>query len=459
MIILMLLLVPVIASGQDEMYTHHQDFPFIIITSDTVEQLPEFTDQEFYAASQGVIFRVNRTEIPADDRFLKLYRDSVLPWVNQQHMQLRKVFIRGAASPEGSYANNQRLGKGRSQALLDELRRNLLNQYIETDADISCITEDYGYLCLLMKNKGDKDYERVQRIFDECNADEFCCKRKLMADKPLWNRLLQEYFPQLRAARLVLWFSKPDKAHAPRTQMPFPTISMEQQTRIAPPPVVWDGGLTPAPEQVRYTRRHLLAVRTNLLHDFFYMPKYGFAPSPNLQLEYYPLKGHLTYNLGVTWSTFRNWDEHRFYQVRDFQLELRRYFKGGGRFMGFYLGAVAEATVYGIGLDKDSGWEGEGAGLSLSAGYVAPLTRNKHLRIEFMLAAGAFISLFDPYVYGNPITKTYDGLYYYDYLGNASSFKKRNHRFFWLGPTNAGIQLTYDILYRKRHKVEKGGTL
>ena len=40
--------------------------------------------------------------------------------------------------------------------------------------------------------------------------------------------------------------------------------------------------------------------------------------------------------------------------------------------------------------------------------------------------------------------------YYYDFIGNASQFKKRNHQFFWLGPTNAGIHLTYDIIYRKR---------
>lgn len=455
--ILTLLFAPMmtlLSLAQGELYAHDSHFPFIIISKDTVSELPKFSDEEFYNTSSGVIFKVNRTEIPADDKAMKLYRDSILPWVNRNHLQLRKVFIRGAASPEGPYANNYRLGRGRSQALLNELRKELLNQYVETDIDVSCITEDYGYLCLLMKEKNDPDYDLVKSIYDECQGDELCCKKKLQAakNKQLWARLLKEYFPQLRSARFILWFSEPDEEHAPlkhvdlqsfKTDEPLPTFTPK------PNPSLGFKKPLEAPK-VEYTRRHIIAVRTNLLHDFFYMPSVGWSPSPNIQFEYYPLDGHYTYNVGMTWGTHRHWDRQEFFQVRDFQLELRRYFHGGGEFMGAYLGAFLEGNVYGIGLSKEDGWEGEGGGAGLTVGYVVPLNKKKNLRLEFMAAAGFYRTYYDPYVYGNPVTGTENGKYYYNYLGTASAFKKRNHVMSWMGPTNLGIQLTYDIIYRKK---------
>lgn len=447
--IILLFILALTVQGQERSYVCDSNYPFIVITHDTTTAVPTFSDEEFYRLSRGVVFRTNRAEIPADDAFLNLYREEVLPYINRNHLQLRKIFVRGAASPEGSYQNNNRLGKARSQALIDALRRDLRYQYLKADTEVSSVTEDYGYLCLLMKEAADPDYKLVQQLYDECEGDELCCKQKLMKAQggKLWKRLLQQYFPRLRTARLVLWFSLPDEAHAPA----FPIKAVEQPLVL---PRQHHLAIQPCDTLPVYSivepRRHLLALRTNLVHDLFYMPQFGWAPSGNIQLEFYLKKGHLTYNLGFTWGNIRRWNHHEFYQVRDFQFELRRYFKPGLWHTGFYLGAVAEAIVYGIGLDAKRGWEGEGAALSLSGGYVMALNKKKNLRLEFSLAAGFLYSLFDPYVYGNPITGQEDGDYYYNYLGSATSFKKRNHRFTWLGPTNAGIQLTYDIVYHKR---------
>lgn len=75
------------------------------------------------------------------------------------------------------------------------------------------------------------------------------------------------------------------------------------------------------------------------------------------------------------------------------------------------------------------------------------------MRLEFSASFGGFYTRFDPYVWGNPVTGDIDGLYYYNYHGNSSDFKKRNHSLTWFGPTNAGIHLTYDIIYRKKKPV------
>lgn len=200
---------------------------------------------------------------------------------------------------------------------------------------------------------------------------------------------------------------------------------------------------------------HLIAIRTNLIHDLLYVPQFGFAYGGNIQLEYYPKKGHYTYNIGFTFSNHRHWDDYKFFQIRDLQLELRRYFKGGAAFTGTYLGVYAEGTIYGIGFSKTKGWEGEGGGGGFSVGYVWPLNKRGNLRLEVSASLGVFYTRYDPYVYGNPNTGVEDDLYYYDYQGESSDFKKRNHQFTWFGPTNAGLHITYDIFYRKNH--QKGG--
>lgn len=430
-------------------------FPsFFVLTSDTVKQAPSFSDEEFYRLSTQVIFKVNSTQISPDDDFFKLYKNEILPAVNEQHLQLRKIYIRGAASPEGPYYNNRRLSRARSQVLLDALMNDLAYQYKEAEVDVNMVTEDYGYLCVLMKEANDKEFSIVKGIYEECQGNELACKKKLIAYNKgiLWRRLYREYFPQLRAARFFLWFSEPDEEHAPEPKFePLqPIINLPQVTAWCHDALRIPTMQQPEPE---YKRRHLIAVRTNLVHDFFYMPKFGMAYSPNIQLEYYPLRGHYTYNLGFTWGTNRRWEQQQFWQVRDLNFEVRRYFKGKGQFIGTYLGAFVHGDVYGIGTGPDEGWQGEGGGGGISIGHTLPLNRKKTLRLEFMAAAGFFMTIFDPYVYGNPVTNESDGYYYYDYLGNASSFKKRNHRFTWFGPTNVGVQITYDVIYRKKQRV------
>lgn len=453
------------AQSQESVYHHDAAYPFIIISKDTVKEAPTFTDREFKENASAVYFRLNRTEIMEPDSFINLYNREILPLVNSEHLKLRKIYVRGSASPEGPYENNRRLGQGRSKVLAKELQSKLPYQDGEVELQVEGITEDYGYLCLLMEEAGDPDYELVKSVYENCGGDEPCCKRNLMKLKggKLWQRLLKTYFPKLRAARLILWFVEPCEPEPvepePEPIIPEPEPEQEPDTVVVVEP---EPEIVPEPEPevilpepARERRRHMIAIRTNLLHDFFYMPSIGWTPSPNIQFEYYPLDGHLTYNLGMTWGTRRNWTSHEFFQVRDFQFELRRYFRGGGKFTGFYLAAHLHGDVYGIGINSRKGWEGEGGAASISGGYVMPITRRGDLRLEFMAEAGYFYTRFDPYVYGNPVSGKDTGLYYYNYLGSASKFKKRNHQFGWFGPLNLGVQLTYDIIYRPKAKKEQ----
>lgn len=446
--ILILAFLQVMAQMPDRRHYYQlPEFPFVLVSDNFVAIPPVVSDSLFDAASRGIRFKVNRTELQDNDPFIPLYREKLVPWLRSQDLQLRHLYVRGAASPEGPYDNNVRLSRERAKRLIDFLKIELgqtdsLDQLIDTKH----ITEDYGLLVKMMRQANDPDYERVNSIWQSCGGDETCCKKRLMAldNGVVWKRLLQVYFPSLRQARVILWF----------TRKPSPVDTLKPVVVDTVPVVLQE-------EPVKYARRHLIAVRTNLVHDLLYVPQFGWAYGGNVQLEYYPLRGHYTMNAGFTFTNHRHWSDHKFFQVRDAQLELRRYFKGGGAFIGPYVGLYGEGTVYGIGFSETKGWEGEGGGGGLSFGCTWPLNRKGSLRLELSGSLGLFITRYDPYVYGDPMSGKKTGLYYYDYIGSTSDFKKRNHRFTWFGPTNFGIQLTYDIIYRKKQPVvgaqQKGG--
>ncbi len=448
----------------NQTYRQLSDFPFVFVSDETVHIPPTINDSLFDAAARGIRFKVNSSDIQATDPFIPLYREKLVPWLKSQDMQLRQVYVKGAASPEGPYQNNVRLSRQRTQRLIDFLNKELGDVVVQKPVDAKSITEDYGLLVKMMQQADDPNYDRVNKIWIDCQGDEACCKKRLMAlDRgKVWRQLKQQYFPALRQARVILWFARKRPKKPSLEEVPQGAIVMD-----SPPPTQGVEIKVPEPvlpqqpeEPVKYTRRHLIAARTNLVHDLLYVPQFGWAYGANIQLEYYPLKGHYTYNAGFTFTNHRHWSDYKFFQIRDFQLELRRYFRGGGVHKGLYLGAYGEFTKFGIGFSKTKGWEGEGGGGGLSLGYTCALNRKGSLRLELSVSAGVFIARHDPYVYGNPITGDEDGLYYYDYHGNTSEFNERNHQFNWFGPTNAGIHITYDIIYRKKKPVnaqEEGG--
>lgn len=440
---------PVSAQSADEIEYHQlPECPFVYVAESFTTVPPTISDSLFDHVARGLRFKVNRTELMADDPFVAYYNDTLVPLLSKMNLVLCGVIVKGAASPEGPYDNNVRLSRERTQRLMEFLSGDSDLPLFQNNTNSQFITEDYGYLVTLMRRADDPEAEKVADIWEKCNGDERLCKQRLKAlnGGRTWKRLLEVYFPTLRQSRVVMWY-------APHPLSAMQGIQMMPDSMEVDATPVLDLELPRSPKI--YTRRHMVAVRTNLVHDLLLVPKFGFAPGVNVQLEYYPLSGHYTYNAGFSFTNHRFWDYNKFFQVRDAQLELRRYFRGGGEFMGTYLSAYAQGTVYGIGFNKKKGWEGEGGGAGLGIGYVCPLNRKRNLRLELSLSAGLFITRYDPYVYGNPLNGVEDGLYYYNYTGSASEFTERNHRFIWFGPTNLGIHLTYDIIYRKRKEVQQ----
>ena len=211
-------------------------------------------------------------------------------------------------------------------------------------------------------------------------------------------------------------------------------------------------------------RREWLSIKTNLLFDVAWMPGYNrWCPIPNIGVEYYPQQGHFTYGASVDFPWWKHDESHKFFEIRNYQLESRYYLHSGdieqrqagkgAAYRGIFLQGYVHANLFEIGFNADKGWKGEGFGLGLGAGYVMPVSRKGHWRLEFALQVGWYTCRYDPFQYENLINPNYhDGLYYYQWTGAASDFKKSQHRFNWIGPTRIGITLSYDLLYRSRQK-------
>jgi len=460
--------------------TFYRKYPYIIIVEDD-EPLPSLTDELFFDRAAQVTFPVGVSRLPDGAPLLRELQATVIPQLNGDSLQLVRMLMRGAASPEGSVALNRRLGGERVKALCtffaDNMRFPLADEILSMDNDI----EDYRSLCLLMERANDPDYELVKTLCDKYLPSDLAELKRVLQTTGggrLWQRLLATYFPQLRTARFIIVMRKynppapvidiapVEPVKAVETVTPVtpeaPAIVADTLTVIAPdtavlcPPVL--------PEEI-LPRRELLSVKTNMLFYAAYIPGYDrWCPIPNIAVEYYPKGGHFTLGASFDMPWWQDYDAHKYFQIRNYQVETRYYLKGNTDlspltphpsplFSGFYLQAYAHLGLFGICFDADRGWVGEGGGGGLGLGYVTPISKNGHWRLEFGLQAGYFRCKYDPYKYENPVNPAFrDNLYYYKWTDKPELFKKRQYRWSWIGPTRIGVTLTYDLLYRRIQK-------
>ena len=502
---------PAVVFADTAFYNHYSYIRFVSGDSIAAPTADDFLDR----AAQ-VRFPVGQATLPADSRTLAELEQQVLPRINADSLELVSIMIHGAASPDGSYQLNERLSRQRAQMLTQFIRERLRFPGTDRTMTEDFTVEDYPTLVTLMRRQADSDYATVKALCDrylpqvsshqsQVNSHQSqvnghlsqgnitALKAKLQAAQggALWRRLLRDYFPQLRTARIMLVFRKyegekmalstltpqamppqlPDSAQQPQSpHLPqSPQSPQSPQTPQQP--------LSPQ----RLPRRELLSLKTNLLFYGIYMPGYNrWCPIPNIALEYYPKRGHFTYGASFDMPWWQDYDAHKFFQLRNYQLHTRYYFRPSQQplrpavlppgspqqpqqpqpqqphrpaFSGFFLQAYVNGGIYGICFDADRGWVGEGIGGGIGMGYTVPLSRNGHWRLDFEAQVGVFVTKYDPYQYENPIDPAYhDNLYYYKWTLDPDLFKQRQYRWTWIGPTRIGITLSYDLLYRRHQK-------
>ena len=417
------------------------------------------TDSAFIHDSRPIIpFVVGKKDIEQQDR----------KWITSDLIPKLKalgdsgiIIGRASASPEGSLQINTQLANARKASM-----NALLSSYgINTNLiryDVAPM--DFPLMRALMKLRKDDYLPVVDSLMTQYAADVMLLKEAMIRQDrgKLWQHLYHNYFPSLRSVRIMA-IKRAEKEEDKREEIERKE-NERKENEIEKIEEIEKTEKIEKEETEGDERRELMSVKTNLLFDLAYMPGYNrFCPIPNVAIEFYPLRGHFTYGASFDGPWWKHYSKHKYFQLRNYQVHTRYYLRRGdieerkpgkgAAFKGFFFSAYAHAYLYNICFSEKRGWEGEGWGAGMGIGYVMPIDRKEHWRLEFGLQLGYLHTLYDPYQWRCPVDPDTDAnRYYYKWYGNAKDFKKRQHSYSWIGPTRVEITLSYDLIYRHKER-------
>lgn len=414
------------------------------------------TDSTFIHDSRPIIpFVVGKKDIEAQDR--KWILQTLIPKL-QALGDSGIILGRASSSPEGSLYINTRLAQARKNSM-NALLRSYGIQADRIRYDVAPM--DFALLRTLLRLEHDAYYPTLDSLYNKYGNNVLQLKEAAIRQNhgKFWLHLYHHYFPRLRSVRIMAINKSLARTEKPQMDI---LISSIQRPLLSLDSMMPKQEVIPLSSIAKAYRRELLSIKTNLLFDLAYMPGYNrFCPIPNVAIEYYPLHGHFTYGASFDGPWWKDYDAHKYFQLRNYQLHARYYLRSGdvalrqpgkgAAFKGFYLSSYAHAYLYNICFDENRGWEGEGWGAGLGFGYVLPLDRKEHWRMEFGLQAGYLNTRYDPYQWRCPVDPGTDiDRYYYKWYGDAKDFRKRQHSYTWIGPTRVEVTLSYDIIYRRK---------
>lgn len=421
----------------------YRDVASYIRIYENASEVEEISDDVFYKSSLVIPFEVCKTVFdPSMPAYQQLVGD-LRPLMKQDDFRLVSMVVRGGASPEGYYERNSQLSKGRSKALLDQLSKDLGMDF--SDATVENMVEDYHYLLKMMEEAGDPDTELVRATVEKCESKSVRPRSALRSirGRKLWRHLYKTYFPALRTARIMLNFVKVEKPKPVEPAKPVipvvPVVKEETKDTIVADTMAVD--TIPMAEP----REPMLSVKTNLLYDAFWMPRFGYAPVVNIMAEYYFHDSHWTALLEYDFPWWYRDNKHKYFQCLNWTGEARYFLEKDAVRQGWFFDAYGQYNYWDFSFNREDAWQGEGFGAGIGAGWVKRLGKDSRWKIEFFLKAGFYTAKYDPYHAGEP----YAGKYYYDWDDEVNKFVRRNYRWNWFGPTSLGVNISYDLLFRR----------
>lgn len=443
-----LLAVFILLSIAEAKSQEQQVFVNVITEKDT---LLTVTDSQMLNNALPIYFKVNRSDIESgDENFDKLKRKLQSLGGN---FTCRLIIIRSSSSPEGSYANNVALSHRRARAIVDSLRQyiTILDGVIEE----RYISEDYEGLRHILSDSDAPYRYQVIRIIDEYRGNDSEIKNRLkkLDSGIIWQQILKDYYPLLRASRVLLFIS-------PQHLLIDDTQKVEaRKIDIGHAMPHYEAiGIAPAPTNEKPTYRPILNIKTNLLYDLAAcIPQYGWAPTPNVSVEFMPRSGHLTAVAEYMHSGWRSDSRLKTWIIRDLLFEMRYYLNGDAAFTGHYFAIYANTAKYDIQLSAQKAWISKryrdtwGAGLGW--GYVKRFGKSPW-KWEVNIAAGFLDTDYDRY---HPAEEWAEpDRFYYNWHDSPELFVKLRNKFNYIGITRLGFSLSYDLPWLE-WKNRKGG--
>ena len=448
-----------------------------IITLPADSSCPSLSDDELWEKATVVRFPVGSAYIPyTDPGFCKVVKEVENLKANNYEVS-RLLVIRGSASPEGGEKNNARLAHQRAKALVK-----VLSKYISLPDSLveeRYINEDYVGLRRLLLEKPSAYSQQVLSILNRYKGQDAQVRKgtdalikqslQRLNGGRTWRLLLRDYFPELRASRLLLFVSKKDeggtkvpadlqsagKQAVTNEQASVDTIAADTLGPLGVPADLQSAGKQAVTNEqasvdtiAADTPRHSgLNIKTNLLYDLaLFVPKFGYAPTPNLAIEYLPKSGHITPVLEVTWSPWRNDSRSKTWIIHNFLLE-GRYYIIGDAYTGHYISAYTNLGTYDLQFNSTKAYLadkwGKTYGFGLGWGYVKRFTPDSRWKWEVNAALGLLHSDYDKYHDAESWAEP--GNTYFNWHENPADYRRyKNHLNYW-GITRLGFSISYDL--------------
>ena len=361
--------------------------------------------------------------------------------VYNRNLRIFRVYIIGAASPEGRPGLNARLARDRAEsvkAFLKGIEPRL------TDSDFVVISrgEDWdGATKIAELYDKENEGDAVTGIFKSSQDSE--AKKRLMKSihgGDAWRRLISDYYPALRRTDIHVLYSIVQPIAPVKSEMPGMTLEVPYSYNIAPRTVLPEVGL-PDPVEERF---YFVAVKTNLLYDA--------AIALNFAVEF-PLgdRFSLQYEQVFPWWNAGPHGNKYSMQVLSFGVETRWWFAprtpGGAsgtnskgavrqrsRLLGHFFGLYAHSGKFDIQAGRNFGcYQNYFKGVGLSYGYSLPLGRNANM--EFAISLGYMAIDYQHYIPSED----------WSVLLKDNGKAGTKHYF---GPTKAKVSVVFPIVFK-----------
>ena len=391
--------------------------------------------QDVIVDSVKIHFRQGYSTLDKDkfgnDAALKRIADSLRMRNTDTILQLKKVEVTGAASPEGNIPLNKRLSERRANVLF-----NYMSQYRELPDSLMTfrfLGRDWTGLLEAVKADDNVPYkeeteellEKIIKSNKEGNDDEnhlFVELQKFKDGKP-YKYMYAYIFPALRASQLKLWYEK--------VYNPIGIVKIHRN--ISLDPGLPDYTLVMPELEPKLAcfchPKFYMAIKTNMLYDALLVP--------NIGAEFYVGRG---WSIGADWmyAWWKTDRKHDYWRIYGGDIQVRKWFGRAAEekpLTGHHIGIYAQCYTYdfelggkGImgGIPGKDLWDKCNWGVGLEYGYSLPITRR--LNIDFGIGVGYFGGEYREY---KPIDD--------HYVWQAT--KKRNY----FGPTKLEVSLVWLI--------------
>lgn len=402
--------------------------------------------------SDSVIINFRKSEMVVDrdfkqnDNALSVICNRLSDFTNPDSaMVLKRIYVAGSASPEGSTELNRRLSEERAKSIFNYLSQ--LYSFPDSLTTFNFIGRDWDRLLLLVESDKavpyrDEALEVIRKII--CDRDngrrEDISPLKRLKRGVTYRYLHDNIFPCLRESKLVVSYERPQREKVENVKKDEMNVVVENRVVELP---VEDTLIVEEKDTLiveeRRCRPFYMDFHTNMLYDI--------AAVPNIGIEFY-MGRNLSASLNWMYAWWSNDEKHRYWRVYGGDLTVRYWFGQASHekpLTGHHVGIYGQVLTY----DFEFGGKGYMGGLphgtlldrcnyggGVEYGYSLPIARR--LNIDFTIGLGYLGGEYREY---RPVNDKYIWL----------TTKKHN----WFGPTKAEVSLVWligcDNFNRRKH--------